>query len=272
MSKRERHKQDLVVHMEAFFETGDAQDILTYLVSNGNLPHPRANLELAHAFADLVETYAERDVQKVWDLCVPMVDVPADQAPTNDPREFIPFCGAIGIGAIGSVSAEFQESALISLRRLASDPRWRMREAVCFGLQRLLAKHTRTTMRAVEGWIQGEAWLEMRAVAAAVAEPSLLESRETALSALHIHAKILDEAKRAEDRKSQTFRVLRKGLGYTLSVVVRALPDQGFSLLEELADSGDSDLLWILRQNVRKKRLARNFPSEVESLQRRMGG
>jgi hypothetical protein len=80
----------------------------------------------------------------------------------------------------------------------------------------------------------------------------------------------MDQVLRAEDRRAEPFRVLRKGLGYTLSVVVRALPEEGFTLMARLVDSGDPDALWIVRQNLKKKRLMRHFPQEVEAIERRI--
>jgi hypothetical protein len=198
-----------------------------------------------------------------------MAKTSADQAPVNAPEELIPFCGALGLGAIGALSPSLFHPALAALRRLAHDPRWRMREAVCCGLQRLLALQTQATLNTLAGWVAPGEWLEMRAAAAAVAEPALLEDERTAVSALQLHRDIMDHVVAAEDRRAETFRVLRKGLGYTLSVVVCARPHEGFAFMARLVDSGDPDVLWIVKQNLRKNRLLKNFPQEVASLTRR---
>jgi hypothetical protein len=269
MSKKERHRRDLISLFDAFLETGDDEGLLGYIVSNSNLPGRRGNLELAQAFGDVVEDHAATQAQSLWDLCKQMSGVSADEAPVNAPRELIPFCGALGIGAIGSVAPSFFELALTTLRALANDPRWRMREAVVFGLQRLLTQREHHTLEGLRGWVAPGEWLEMRAAAAAVAHPALLEDKETAISALELHKRIMDHVLRAEDRQAEPFRVLRKGLGYTLSVVVRAVPEEGFPFMAQLVDSGDSDALWIVKQNLRKKRLVKNFPQGVESLTRR---
>jgi hypothetical protein len=57
-----------------------------------------------------------------------------------------------------------------------------------------------------------------------------------------------------------------------VSVVVRAIPEEGFALMEQLVESDDRDALWIVKQNLRKKRLSRTFPREVESLMDRLSG
>ena len=134
------------------------------------------------------------------------------------------------------------------------------------GFQRLAKTRARDTLTTMEGWIGEGDWLEMRAIAATVAMPSLLENEEMATWALSLHRKIFDLLLETQDRKSEQFRVTRKALGYTLSVVVSALPREGFEFMAHLLDSQDNDVKWILRENLKKKRLQDNFPSEVAEI------
>jgi hypothetical protein len=48
--------------------------------------------------------------------------------------------------------------------------------------------------------------------------------------------------------------VLRQALGFTISVVVAA---GDFALLEDMASSGDPDLRWVVRENLKKGCLQR---------------
>lgn len=89
--------------------------------------------------------------------------------------------------------------------------------------------------KALAGWAAAGDPLEMRAVAAAVAEPALLKDRTFAEAALGLQRQVVYRAVQIPDRRSDSFRALRKGLGYTLSVVVQAIPEEGFDLLAELA-------------------------------------
>ncbi len=57
--------------------------------------------------------------------------------------------------------------------------------------------------------------------------------------------------------------------GYSLSVVVYSIPEEGFEYMHRLADSQDPDILWIMKQNLKKKRLTRNFLGEVASIRKR---
>ena len=268
MGKRDVHKQDLAALFDAFEATGDIKELTTYLVSNSNLPGPRGNLELAYAFGDVIGKQAGQgtSLESIWTLCKDLTKISAAEAPVGDPREFLPFCGTVGLGSIGAANAEYTETALEILRDLARDPRWRMREAVCIGLQRLIAVQSRQTLAALKTWVAGGDLLEMRAAAAGVAEPALLVDRATATVALELHRGILDRVLKTDDRRSDAFRTLRKGLGYTLSVVVCAVPQEGFAYLGQLAGIDDRDVHWILSQNLKKNRLAKNYPVQVHAL------
>ncbi|WP_136625169.1 hypothetical protein [Dictyobacter kobayashii] len=67
------------------------------------------------------------------------------------------------------------------------------------------------------------------------------------------------------DRKCEDFRTLRRTLGYTLSVVTAALPEKGFAFMCECALWNDTDINWILRENLKKKRLAK-FPQQIATV------
>ncbi len=268
MSKKESHKQDLAHLLDDFFKTDNEDKIVKYLISNSNLPSLRANLELAKAFAEVAEDYSIENSEKLWNLCLELVNVSPNEAPANNPREFLPFCGAYVTGAIGSVSPAFFEKALSLLREMANDPRWRTREAVAMGVQKLLAKQRQYTLRELEDWITNAEWLSMRAVVAGVAEPTLLKDNKTARTALELHKKIFAKILSTRERKSSEFRTMRKGLGYTLSVVICALPKEGFEYLRQIVDSQDADILWITRENLKKNRLIKNFPHKVASIKK----
>jgi len=111
-----------------------------------------------------------------------------------------------------------------------------------------------------------ERWLEMRAVAAGVAEPALMKDPKLADAAFKLHRKVLDVVLRSDDRKSAQFKALRQTLGYSLSVVAVARPVESFELMKELVKSGDGDALWIVRENLKKDRLLGGFPKEAAAL------
>jgi len=114
-------------------------------------------------------------------------------------------------------------------------------------------------------WARGNSW-EQRAAAAALCEPRLLKNGDHAAAVLRILDEITARLARPAARPlgfSETLRVsdahktLRQGLGYCWSVAVVALPGAGKPLMEKWLASPDPDIRWIMRENLKKKRLAR---------------
>ena len=170
-------------------------DWTPYLLAESGLPGPRGNLELAQAAADAgcLEQF------NAWLEWTP------DRAPVNTQQEFLSFCGAVGLGRLladtcrcgrpegGDASAGVRENERLELlerlRRLAADPRWRMREAVAMALQRLGARDMHALLEAATSWAEGRPY-EMRAAAAGLCEPALLGEEPHALRVLEILERI----------------------------------------------------------------------------------
>ena len=269
MSKKEAYKEHLTKLVLEVLKTSNSKYLLNYLASNSNLPGPRGNLELADAFADAIEAYSRTDSEKLWDLCLELTRYSAEEAPTDSPAEFFVFCGARGMGVFGTSSAHSSE-AQSALMALAGDSRWRTREGVAMAIQNMIRNDPRKTLEMLGKWIGSDDWLVMRAVAAGVAEPPLLKDREMAKSALELHKVIFEKILTAKDREA-SFKTLRQGLGYSLSVIVHAAPVDGFGFMRQLAETCDGDILWIVKENLKKSRLTKNFPGEVESLRKLTG-
>jgi hypothetical protein len=51
---------------------------------------------------------------------------------------------------------------------------------------------------------------------------------------------------------------------------VRALPQDGSEFLTQLAASEDKDVRWIVTENLKKNRLAKDFPEEVEAIRKQL--
>lgn len=214
-----------------------------YLLEHSGLPGPRGNLELAQAVADLGDEA----------LFMRLLAHDAARAPVNSPQEFLAFCGVVGLGRL---AAEGRLDLLPLLRAHASDPRWRMREGVAMALQRLGACDMAALLREMKRWARGNL-LERRAAAAALCEPVLLRNEADAAKVLAILDTITTSVLKEKDRRSDAFLALKKGLGYCWSVAVVALPEQGKPLMERWFASDDADVRWIMRENLKKARLAR---------------
>jgi hypothetical protein len=233
-----------------------------YLLEHSGLPGPRGNIELGLAAAEVGDAAQLRR----W------AALDAQAAPTGGAGEFLAFCGVVGLGRL---LAEGDASALDELRTHANDQRWRVREAVAMALQRWGTDDFEALAAAMAAWAHGS-WLERRAAAAALCEPVLLSDPPRVQAVLAVLEQAADgiTSAGADERRSDEFKAFRKGLGYCWSVAVAAAPGMGRPAFEAMvaraARSGDRDLRWIARENLRKRRLERLDARWVSALRARL--
>jgi hypothetical protein len=227
-----------------------------FLLENSGLPGPRANLELARAVSD------EGDE----DLFRRYIAFGPDIAPVNSPAEFLAFCGMVGFGRL---MADGILGLLGPVREAASDPRWRMREAVSMALQRWGSKDFVGMMAEMSRWKSGNPF-EQRAAAAALCEPAQIKDSWRARAVLKILDEITASIAEQADRKSEAFKALRKGMGYCWSVAAVASPDEGKPRMEAWLESEDPDIRWIMKENLGKKRMTRMDKLWVKGCQDRL--
>jgi hypothetical protein len=170
---------------------------------------------------------------------------------------------------LGRLLTEGDDSLLPVLRTQASDPRWRLREGVAMALQRLGQVDMERLIVEMRVWSQGTPF-EQRAAAAALCEPRLLSRANDVRQVLQILDTITAGLEQGENRRGADFLALRKGLGYCWSVAVAALPEEGKALMEKWLASPDKDVRWIMKQNLKKNRLARMDAEWVQLMLARM--
>ncbi len=236
------------------------------LLDGSGLPGPRANLELAAAFAD---ASGERPLDETWDRLTRWATISSSEAPTNHRREFLPFCAVQALGSV-YLSLDPDRRAWVDekVTSAAQDIRWRTREAAAIAVQRIANADFDAARRLVLTWAERRQPLLWRAALATLAEPSLLSEPGRASFALDIAQQACDgyEASSSEDRALEPWRILRKGLEYAPSVMTAASPREGFAMLARWAGSEDADVRKIVMTNLRKARLARAYPDEVEAV------
>ena len=110
-------------------------------------------------------------------------------------------------------------------------------------------------LQAMQVW-SGGSLLERRAAAVGLCEPGLLSDPTMAERVLDLLDTITGSLCLVEDRRSEEFRVLRKALGYCWSVAVVTLPGLGKGMMERWFGSDDRDVAWVMRENLKHKRLA----------------
>jgi hypothetical protein len=202
-----------------------------FLLRKSGLPGPRANIALAQAVAD-VGTRKQFDRFIAWN---------PDRAPAGSRQEFLAFCGTVGLGRLAAAG---DTKALPELRRLALDPRWRVREGVAIALQRLGNSDMRALVTEMRTWANGNDY-ERRAAAAALCEPALLTRQQDVRDVLAILDRITRGLSEARDRRSDAFRTLRRGLGYCWSIAVAASPEAGRPAMERWMRHEDPDVRWV---------------------------
>src|SRR5665647_974214 len=176
----------------------------SYLLKESGLPGPRGNLELALAFADL------GDEEKIKEYLA----IKIEEASGNSAKVFLTFCAIVGLGTLINMG---KLQYLKQLRQFASDPRWRIREAVALALQRIGDVNIDFLLQEMEEWSKGNLF-EKRAALATLCEPLLLTSETVAGSVLNILDQVTASFASIRNRKDEEFEVLKKGLAYCWSV------------------------------------------------------
>ncbi len=213
------------------------EDWIPFLMKESGLPGPRGNLELAHAVAELG---SKKQFKQLLSF----------QAEENTPEVFLVFCGVVGLGKLAA-----DEPTLFNpLREYASDPRWRIREAVATGLQLVGDQDMDLLIEEMQKWSKGN-WYEKRAAAAALAEPRLLKQPNYIEKALQVLDEITASMESDGSPKDESFKVLRQAMGYCWSVVVAASPEAGKPGMEKWLDSQNKDIHWMMKENLKKNRL-----------------
>jgi hypothetical protein len=219
-----------------------------YLDAHSGLPGPRGNLELLDVVAQIAPAAALRE----W---------------AGDADEYRATVGAAGLGRL---VAEGELADLETLRSLAEDARWRVREGVAMALQRLGDVDLARMQGVTDDWSGGPP-LVQRAAIAGECEPRLLRAPGAAAHAVALLDRVTRSLVAIADRRSGDVRVLRQALGYCWSVAVVADPAAGFPALAAWASSTDTDVHWVLRTNVRKARMARADAAETARLAELLG-
>ena len=247
MSKAEEYRR----HLQ------ELKDWKPYLLKESGLPGPRGNLELAQVVA---EEASPKQIEA-------FLSIPIAESPENSSQVFVVFCG---VSALGKRVAGGDRTQLKRLRQYASDPRWRIREAVAIGLQYFGDVDVRYLVSEMGRWSKGS-WYEKRAAAAALAEPRLLRGPDIAGEVLQILDQITVDIAAAGRETSEAFLTLRKSMGYCWSVAVAALPEVGKPLMEKWLRSKSPDVRWLMKQNLTKNRLIRMDAAWVRAGLARLG-
>jgi hypothetical protein len=238
---------------------GSPRPLEFYLREHSRLPGPRANLELAHDFGNILSTFSTRYTEGVLALLDYCIDAERTPVAANTPAEFVLFCGLLAFGICATHETAWRERTIDILHTYAGSTHWRIRDAVTMALQQMLSVDVQYMMPYLMRTATTGDYLQQRAVVTAIAEPGLLYENVVIEDALLLQKLVLERMHMVPiaQRKEENFRVLRRTLGYTLSVITAIAPQAGFALMRECIGWNDDDITWIVRENLKKKRLAK---------------
>ena len=239
-------KEDLIKKLYPILD--DTSKLEKFLMDNSNLPGPRGNLELAFALA---EVYDNMDVILRWTA------ITEKEADVNNPKSFLAFCATV---CLGKVYIKKKDKKIISLlKALANDGRWRMREAVAFAFQIIGEQNFNELKTTFSGWIKKSNNLEKRAILVSLAHPEFLNEANAGFC-FEMTEIVLNNMD-----MENNLDVLRKGLEFTISVFAAADPKKGFAFIKKWIGK-DKLIDKIMKENLKKNRLAGKYPDEVEKL------
>lgn len=240
-------------------------EVEKFVIGKSNLPGPRANLTFASEFAQ----YFQKQVvpEPLWQMVIQWAHISADETQEDISREYLPFCAIQAIGAHLEFSDQ-QDQLIGILKGAMSDSRWRIRESAAIAFQIIGESDFGILEQCFNEWIQTANFLEQRAILAALAHPPILKNNDHARFALKMADDIMSKVIQvpSQERKSEEFKVLKKGLDYCLSVFVSALPPEGFVLLNTYAQIDDPVVTSVIKSNLGKARIKNKYPAEVSEI------
>jgi hypothetical protein len=239
------------------FELQAESDPEAYLLSHCGLPGPRSNLELLYVAAELC---GEETLRRWLDLTI-------DQAPENTPRVYLQSIAVVSLGRFILQHNDPQD--VQKLRASANDERWRIRECTAMALQQIGKSDIHQLAKISEPWLDGTLH-ELRAVAAAWAEPCLLKTAVSQNTALTYMDRISQRFQVDSGSDKEARRILKNGLEYAWSVVVAANLPAGKALFEKWFFA-DTMMQKIMLANLKKNRLTKADPDWVQQLVSQQG-
>jgi hypothetical protein len=210
------------------------------LLKNSGLPGPRGNLELMHSFS---EKATESEVNECFSFYRDDLH--------NSPEEFVVMCGIVGYCILNKDNIP---KTLTTIRKYASHSSWRIRESVATGIQEIAENNLNEIIDNLKKWMDGNE-LEKRAIVAALCEPKLLKEKTIIVELLKLLNIITMGFDKIDGKLSENQNSLRKTLGYGWSVAIVSLPNEGKLAFEKIAECNNKHIKWIVKENLRKKRL-----------------
>ncbi len=237
------------------------------------LPGTRMNLQLAVAFAH----DAARLGPKADRLIFEMAEMSPEVARGASPKEFLPVCGVLAVGARAMVGKEnaLRDRALALLEEKADDSRFRVREAVPLALAMIGHEMKGDLADRVESWM--DRYFHATAVLLALGEPAWLEtfpveSYYAPINLLHAAFILAHDAPRSAARYPG-----HKALVEALKRVPKALAKRfGVPMFDRLMIWAENvkipEMREVILANLDDVQLKKPFADEIKSIKQAVEG
>ncbi len=238
---------------------GNQRPLEFYLRENSRLAGARVNLDLANDVAYLLAAAVSQRPDAVRSLISYLFTNDRKEGASSAPAEFVTLCGIIASGTCASIEVGWRVDTFALLHAYAGNPHLRMRGGVATAYRHLLTAVPEETSEHLISLAREGSYFQQCVAIVTMDEQHLLYIPCVLTTALQMQRIVLEHVHNAPltVRKRKDFYALRQALGYMLSVITVVAPEQGFALMRECATWNDPDITWILRENLKKKRLAR---------------
>lgn len=240
------------------------EELKQFLLSHANLPGRRMNLTIIAEFADSLGDVPDLPQWQAFLTSLLQLTPEADE-----PETILSCSGIETLGGIYFlVSADWQQEIKQHLKLRLNSQNWREREIVTEAYKRIGLADYATMVRLFKEILNASpTLLERRGIIATLAHPVLLKTTAQQDFALKICAEFFAHylENNLSQQKSSELTAYEKGLAFAPSVIVASSPSLGFELVNNYLGK-DQKLTKLIITNLKKARLAKKFPNQVNQL------
>lgn len=255
--------------LELYLKKPKFNELEAYMLDNAILPQIGTNIPLSDAFASHFNDSTITPAK--WKLLCKWSSFHSSEAPTDSPKEFLCICAIKALSEFYTyASVKEQRVVLTIFKSSMNDKRLKIRESVVAGLKRISEKNFFSLKKIIITFFPNATMLEKRAFILALTNPNTLKVHANDAFALNLTEQIFKEIMNLTppQLESASFRLLAKTLNYSISVFVAFSPEEGFEMLRKFAIVGEGDniIKEIIKNNLKKVRLSKYHPDEVEEI------
>ncbi|MCL2725195.1 MAG: hypothetical protein FWD69_12240 [Polyangiaceae bacterium] len=224
------------------------------------LPGTRANLTIAHAFANDCAALGK----KADRLLFTMAGLHPDEAPGATELEYLPLCGVLGLGARGAGDPSIRDRVLRTLHDAAEDPRFRVRDVVPMALARIGEGMGDALVIEVAHWMDG--FFQAAAVLLALTDRAWLSATTNAnrvLARFNEAYVLAREAPRSAARWPGR-KALVDALSVAPAVIAARYGAPVFDMLVEWSSTEMPELREAIEKNLSEGKLKGRYTAEIE--------